>query len=61
MPEAKGAELTKDENIPEANSNEDNEMPKLTVLDDYEENDEGKAERVEPIERNGYDDSCKKV
>ena len=29
--------LTKDENIPEANSNEDNEMPKLTVLDDYEE------------------------
>ena len=29
--------LTKDENMPEANSNEDNEMPKLTVLDDYEE------------------------
>lgn len=29
--------LTKDENIPEANSNEDNEMPKFTVLDDYEE------------------------
>ena len=28
--------LTKDENMPEANSNEDNEMPKLTVLDDYE-------------------------
>ena len=29
--------LTKDENMPEANSTEDNEMPKLTVLDDYEE------------------------
>ena len=29
--------LTKDENIPEANSNGDNQMPKLTVLDDYEE------------------------
>ena len=28
--------LTKDENMPEANSNEDNEMPKLTVLDDYD-------------------------
>ena len=29
--------LTKDENMPEANSNEDNEMPKLSVLDDDEE------------------------
>ena len=29
--------LTKDENMPEANSNEDNEMLKLAVLDDYEE------------------------
>ena len=54
--------LTKDDNMPEANSNEDNEMPKLTVLDDNEEiNDEGKAERAELIERNGYDDSCKKA
>ena len=53
--------VTKDENMPEANSNEDNEMPKLTVLDDYEDNDEGKAERAELIERSGYDDSCKKV
>ena len=26
--------LTKDENMPEASSNEDNEMPKLTVLVD---------------------------
>ena len=53
--------LTKDENMPEANSNEDNEMPKLTVLDDYEEMMKGKAEGVELTERNGYDDSCKKV
>ena len=52
--------LTEDENIQEANSNEDNEMPKLTVLDDYEENDEGKAERAELTERNGCDDSCEK-
>ena len=37
--------LTKDENMPEANSR----------------NDEGKAERAELTERNGYDDSCKKV
>ena len=29
--------LTKDENTPEANSNEDNEMPKFTVLNNYEE------------------------
>ena len=29
--------LTKDENMPEVISNEDNKMPKLTVLDDYEE------------------------
>ena len=53
--------LTKDENMPEANSNEDNEMPKLTVLDDYEEMMKGRTERAELTERNGYDDSCKKV
>ena len=29
--------LTKGENMPKANSNEDNEMPKLTFLDSYEE------------------------
>ena len=29
--------LTKDENMPEANSNEDNEMPKVTILDDFQE------------------------
>ena len=35
-------------------------MRKLAVLDDYEANDEGKAERAELTERNGYDDSCTK-
>ena len=29
--------LTKYETVPETNSDEDNEMPKLTVLDDHEE------------------------
>ena len=52
--------LTQEENMPEANSNEDNEMPKLTVLDDFEEMMK-KEERAELTERNGYDDSCKKV
>ena len=60
MPEAKGAELTKDENMPEANSNEDNE-PKLTVLDDCEEMMKGRQKGAELTERNGYDDRCKKV
>ena len=50
--------LTKDENIPVANSNEDNEF---TVLDDHEEMMKGKAEGAELTERNGYNDSCKKV
>ena len=52
--------LTKDENMPEANSNEDNEMPKLTVLDVYEEMMKGRQKRAELTERNGYDASCKK-
>ena len=43
---------TKDENTPEANSNEDNEMPKLTVLDDYEEMMKGRQKEL---------NSCKKV
>ena len=60
MPETKGAELTKDENMPEVNSNEDNEDAKFTVLDDYEEMMKGKTEGVELTERNGYDDSCEK-
>ena len=52
--------LTTDVNIPEANSNEDNEIPKFTVLDDYEEMMKGRQKRVEITERNGYDDSCEK-
>ena len=51
--------LTEEENMPEANSNEDIEMPKLTVLDDFEEM--MKAEGAEPTERNGCDDSCEKI
>ena len=38
--------LTKDENMPEANSNEDNEMPKLTVFDDYEEMMKGRQKEL---------------
>ena len=53
MPEAKGAELTKDENIPEANSNEDNEMPKLTVLDDYKEMMKGRQKELSSLKEMG--------
>ena len=54
--------LTKDENMPEANSNEDNEMPKLTVLDDYEELMKGRQKELNSLtERNGSDDSCGKI
>ena len=52
--------LTKDENMPEVNSDEDKEMPKFTVLDDYEEMMKGKTEGTELTERNGYNDSCEK-
>ena len=38
--------LTKDESMPEANSNEDNEMPKLTILDDYEEMMKGRQKEM---------------
>ena len=41
--------LTKDENIPEANSNEDNEMPKFTVLDDYEEMMKGRPKELNSL------------
>ena len=41
--------VTKDENMPEANSNEDNEMPKLTVLDDYEEMMKGKQKELNSL------------
>ena len=42
------SKLTKDENMPEVNSDEDKEMPKFTVL----------AKGAELTERNGYNDSC---
>ena len=45
--------LTKDENIPEANSNEDNVMPKLTVLDDYEEMMKGKQKELNSLKEMG--------
>ena len=45
--------LTKDENMPEANSNEDNEMPKLTVLDDYEEMMKGRQKELISLKEMG--------
>ena len=47
--------------MPEENSNEDNEMPKLTVPDDYEKMMKGRQKELNSLKRNGYDDSCKKV
>ena len=41
--------LTKDENTPEANSNEDTEVPKLTVLDDYEEMMKGRQKELNSL------------
>ena len=52
MPETEGAELIKDENIPEANSNKDNE-PKLTVLDDYEEMMKGRQKELNSLKEMG--------
>ena len=45
--------LTKDENMPKANSNEDNEMPKLTVLDDDEEMMKGKQKELNSLKEMG--------
>ena len=45
--------LTKDENMPEANSNEDNEMPKLTLLDDYEEMMKGRQKELNSLKEMG--------
>ena len=45
--------LTKDENMPEANSNEDTEMPKLTVFDDYEEMMKGRQEELNSLKELG--------
>ena len=45
--------LTKNENMPETNSNEDNEMPKLTVLDDYEEMMKGRQKELNSLKEMG--------
>ena len=39
--------------MPEANSNEDNEMPKLTVLDDYEEMMKGRQKELNSLKEMG--------
>ena len=43
--------LTKDENVPQANSNEDNEMLKLTVLDDHEEMMKGRQKELNSLSK----------
>ena len=45
--------LTKDENIPEANSNEDNEMPKFTVPDENEEMMKGRQKELNSLKEMG--------
>ena len=45
--------LTEEENMPEANSNEDIEMPKLTVLDDFEEMMKGRQKELNPLKEMG--------
>ena len=45
--------LTQEENMPEANSNEDNEMPKLTVLDDFEEMMKGRKKELNSLKEMG--------
>ena len=45
--------LTKDENVPEANSNEVNEMPKITILDDYEEMMKGRQKELNSLKEMG--------
>ena len=45
--------LTKDENMPEVNSDEDNEMPKFTVLDDYEEMMKGRQKELNSLKEMG--------
>ena len=45
--------LAKDENVPEANSNEDKEMPKFTVLDDNEEMMKGRLKELNSLKEMG--------
>ena len=53
--------ITKDENMPEANSNEDNEMPKSTVLDDCEEMMKGRQKELNSVKEMGTMTVVKKV
>ena len=45
--------LTQEENMLEANSNEDSEMPKLTVLDDFEEMMKGRKKELNSLKEMG--------
>ena len=45
--------LTKDENMPETNPDEDNEMPILTVLDDHEEMMKGRQKELNSLKEMG--------
>ena len=47
------SKLTEDENIPEVNSDEDKEMPKFTVLDDYEEMMKGREKELNSLKEMG--------
>ena len=47
------SKLTKDENMPEVNSDEDKEMPKFTVLDDYEEMMKGRQKELNSLKEMG--------
>ena len=43
----------KDETVPETNPDEDNEMPKLTVLDDHEEMMKGRQKELNLLKEMG--------
>ena len=45
--------LTRDQNMPGVNSNEDNELPKLTVLDDFEEMMKGRQKEWNSLKEMG--------
>ena len=47
------SKLTEDENMPEVNSDEDKEMPKFTVLDDYEEMMKGRQKELNSLKEMG--------
>ena len=47
------SKLTKDENMPEVNSDEDKEMQKFTVLDDYEEMMKGRQKELNSLKEMG--------